>query len=119
MTPDSDNDRNKECRAVQCSFVVKPQYMLPIHHGPQVGRDWQDRVRDGLGWRHYFTQPDGSIPYIAKQQTAEAAAAAERDWQARVREGRFVAFEVRPARDRSNILKRQELCAYAKMCRGK
>ena len=68
---------------MQCSFVVKPQYMLPIHHGPQVGRDFQDRVRDGLGWRHYFTQPDGSIPYIAKQQTAEAAAAAERDWQAR------------------------------------
>ena len=67
----------------------------------------------------FFRDKMSSIPYIAKQQTAEAAAAAERDWQARVREGRFVAFEVRPARDRSNILKHQELCAYAKMCRGK
>ena len=85
----------QECCAVHCSLFVKPQYgVIPsksylYEPGPRLRteeraaaaeRDWQERVREGHVWRHYFAKPDGTIDYSAgglnRFPTAEAAAAA-------------------------------------------
>ena len=67
------------CRAVECTLRVKPQHVLPSGTGR-------------------YCDLDDSC-FRNAQARAEAEAAAERDWQERVRAGRFVILRVKVSRD--------------------
>ena len=69
---------------VSCALFVKPQYAL-------------------------IPRKTTYYPATGSLCNAESAAAAERDWQERVREGRFVVFGVKP----SNVLRNARISGSA------